>query len=131
MLHIFYFFFFFKVQTQQAFSASLTSSVQSSSATFTQWNSTWRQQLPQFLLNIQNVYKRGLDLLTILNSTRVLIYFLFFLFLSLKILLSENQPKQLNVSYFSKKSTFSDTWYYPSYVCHVSIFTVSIRHIGS
>ncbi|XP_065060169.1 laminin subunit alpha-1-like [Rhopilema esculentum] len=60
-------------QSQQSFSNSMTSSIQESSANLTLWNSTWRQQLPQFLSDIQNVYRRGSDVLAIINSTRILI----------------------------------------------------------
>eukprot|EP00794_Sanderia_malayensis_P010016 gene10016-11039_t len=61
------------VQSQQSLSSSITTTTQNSSATIAQWNSTWRQQLPQFLLDVQNVYKKGLDVTALLNSTKNLV----------------------------------------------------------
>lgn len=60
-----------QVNVQQSTSSILSSSIQNSSSTFIQWNTTWRQQLPHFLTSIQSVYRRGSDLLAILNSTKV------------------------------------------------------------
>ncbi len=61
----------YQATTQQSMASSITSTVQSSTATLTQWNTAWRQELPQFLLDIQTVYTKGLAVLALVNSTQV------------------------------------------------------------